>query len=96
MGSLYPDNWLARTLLTMGLLFFFLLYGNYQNTVQLLVGGLFILCSVISIGGLLEHEKWVFPLEMLRLFLLLLFIAITFFSGTACPLSNHHNSVALL
>jgi len=69
-----------QSMLTMVLLFFFLFYGNYQNIVQLLVGGLFILCSVICIGGLLEHEKWVFPLEMLRLFLLLLFIAITFFS----------------
>lgn len=69
-----------QSMLTMGLLFFFLLYGNYQSMPQLLVGGLFILCSVICIGGLLEHEKWVFPLEMVRLFLVLLFVMITFFS----------------
>ncbi|MDF2516264.1 MAG: sterol desaturase [Sphingobacterium sp.] len=73
----------TQSMLTMGLLFFFLLYGNYQDIEQLLVGGLFILCSVICIGGLLEHEKWVFSLEMLRLFLLLLFITITFFSFPA-------------
>ncbi|WP_414713062.1 hypothetical protein, partial [Sphingobacterium sp. UBA6317] len=47
---------------------------------QLVIGGGFILCSVICIGGLLEHEDWVFPLEMLRLFLLLLYIGLTFYS----------------
>ncbi len=69
-----------QSMLTMILLFFFLLYGNYQQLLQLIVGGVFILCSVICIGGLLEHEGWVFPLEMLRLFLLLLYISLTFYS----------------
>lgn len=69
-----------QSMLTMLLLFFFLLYGNYQQLLQLLIGGGFILCSVICIGGLLEHEDWVFPLEMLRLFLLLLYISLTFYS----------------
>ncbi|MDR2271059.1 MAG: hypothetical protein LBF27_09160, partial [Sphingobacterium sp.] len=70
-----------QSMLTMVLLFFFLLYGNYQQFMQLVVGGGFILCSVICIGGLLEHEDWVFPLEMLRLFLLLLYIGLTFYSS---------------
>lgn len=69
-----------QSMLTMLLLFFFLLYGNYQQLLQLVVGGVFILCSVICIGGLLEHEDWVFPLEMLRLVLLLLYISLTFYS----------------
>jgi len=69
-----------QSMLTMILLFFFLLYGNYQQLIQLVVGGVFILCSVICIGGLLEHESWVFPLEMFRLFLLLLYISLTFYS----------------
>ena len=69
-----------QSMLTMILLFFFLLYGNYQQLLQLVVGGVFILCSVICIGGLLEHESWVFPLEMFRLFLLLLYISLTFYS----------------
>lgn len=68
-----------QSMLTMILLFFFLLYGNYQQLIQLVVGGVFILCSVICIGGLLEHESWVFPLEMFRLFLLLLYISLTFY-----------------
>lgn len=69
-----------QSMLTMILLFFFLLYGNYQQLIQLVVGGVFILCSVICIGGLLEHEGWVFPLEMFRLFLLLLYSSLTFYS----------------
>lgn len=69
---------LFQSILTMLLLFFFLLFGNYLHIGQLTVGGVFILSSVICIGGLLEHERWVFPLEMTRLFLLLLFVAVTF------------------
>ncbi|MDM1292988.1 sterol desaturase family protein [Sphingobacterium sp. N143] len=66
-----------QSMLTMLLLFFFLLFGNYQQSGQLMVGGLFILCSVICIGGLLEHEKWVFQLEIFRVLLLLLFAWMT-------------------
>lgn len=69
-----------QTIITLATLFLFILFEHYFTPLQLLIGGLFILLSVINTGAMLEQKKWIFYLEYTRLFLLTGFIQ-TYYPG---------------
>lgn len=64
----------VQTVITLALLFVFVLLEHYFNTVQLIAGAAFILISVINTGALLEQRRWIFYLEYMRLVLASIFI----------------------
>lgn len=69
------NNYISiQTLVTLVLLFFFILFEHYYSNVQLITGALFILISVINTGALLEQRRWIFYLEYIRLVLICFFI----------------------
>lgn len=77
--QVYPttvlNNYISlQTMITLVLLFFFILFEHYYNKVQLISGALFILISVINTGALLEQRRWIFYLEYTRLILASVFI----------------------
>jgi alkylglycerol monooxygenase len=63
-----------QTIITLSALFLFVLFEHYFTTLQLLIGALFILLSVINTGAMLEQKNWIFYLEYTRLLLLAGFI----------------------
>jgi hypothetical protein len=64
----------TQTVLTLILLFFFVLFEHYFNGWQLLIGTIFILLSSISTGAMIEQKKWVFYLDFSRLTLIGAFV----------------------
>lgn len=56
------------------LLFGLLLFAYYLTPVQLFIGAIFLLVSMVNTGALLEKQRWILYPELIRLFLLLLFI----------------------
>lgn len=77
----------ANTLFTLGFVFFFLLFGYYQTPYQLIVGGLFVLVSVIYTGAILEQRRWIFHIEFAR---------VTLFSGYLTLIYPHFYLVSLV
>lgn len=66
----------SKTLVTISLLFLFLLFGHMQSKYQLFIGSLYLLTSVINTGAMLEQKKWLFHIEMLRMFWLTAYISL--------------------
>lgn len=60
----------VQTVITLTALFTIILLEKYQHSIQLVIGGLFIIISVINTGAMLEQKKWNFHLEYLRFFIL--------------------------
>lgn len=63
-----------QTIITLSLLFLFVLFEHYYNEWQVVIGTIFILLSVISTGAMIEQRKWVFYLDFARLTLIGAFI----------------------
>ena len=63
-----------QTVITLILLFLFLLLEFYLTRQQMIIAALFILVSIVNTGALLEKQRWIFYLELIRFVLLLLFI----------------------
>ncbi|MDR6846730.1 sterol desaturase family protein [Flavobacterium granuli] len=58
---------ISKTIITMGVLFFTILFSEYITaSVMFLLAG-FIVLSVIVTGAMLEQKKWIFHLEFLRI-----------------------------
>lgn len=66
-----------NTIITVLFVFFFLLFGFYQDVTQIVTGSLFVFVSVIHTGAMLEQRKWIFHIEFTRLLILLIYISIT-------------------
>ncbi|MDA3616136.1 sterol desaturase family protein [Polluticaenibacter yanchengensis] len=77
----------VNTLFTLGFVFFFLLFGYYQTPYQLIVGGIFVLVSVIYTGAILEQRRWIFHIEFAR---------VTLFSGYLTLIYPHFYLVSLV
>lgn len=78
-SKLQPPHPLRRyigmqTWLSITVLFFFVLLVAWQSPLQLFLGALFILASLILTGAMLEQRYWVFEVEIVRLGLLLAYI----------------------
>jgi len=56
------------------LLFGLLLFAYYFTPLQLFIGGVFLLVSMVNTGALLEKQRWILYPELIRLFLLMIFI----------------------
>lgn len=67
-----------NTVFTLLFVFFFLLFGYYQQGYQLLVGGLFVFFSVIHTGAVLEQRRWLFHIEFARMVSLSFYVALLF------------------
>lgn len=66
----------TKTLVTISLLFVFLLFGHEQSGYQLFIGSLYLLTSVINTGAMLEQKKWLFHIECLRMIWLCAYISL--------------------
>jgi alkylglycerol monooxygenase len=64
----------TQTIVTLSLLFLFVLFEHHFNGSQLIIGTLFILLSVISTGAMIEQKRWVFYLDFCRLTLIGAFV----------------------
>lgn len=77
----------VNTVLLFLFVFFFLLFGHYQSSTQLMVGGLFVGVSVIHTGAMLEQRRWIFHIEFARLTLLYFYITLFFpYTWVAVPI----------
>ena len=63
-----------QTTITISLLFLILLFAEYFTKGQLIIGGLFLLVSIVNTGALLEKQRWILYPELIRMFLLMIFI----------------------
>ncbi len=66
-----------NTIITVLFVFLFLLFGFYQNVLQLVTGSLLVFVSVIHTGAMLEQRKWIFHIEFIRIFILMVYISLT-------------------
>jgi len=64
----------SQTIFTVAILFFVILFENYEDTSGIWIAAVFILVSVISTGAMLEQKRWVFDLELCRLILAAIYI----------------------
>ncbi len=56
-------------------LFIFTLFFNYLTTLEITLVILFILLTLINCGALLEQQRWIYNLEMVRILLIPLYIS---------------------
>lgn len=63
-----------QTGITISLLFSVLLFANYLTAAEMLIASLFLVVSIVNTGALLEKQQWILYPEMIRLFLMMIFI----------------------
>ena len=68
----------VNTIFTLAFVFFFLLFGYYQTPYQLIIGGLFVLISVIYTGAILEQRRWIFHIEFARVTLFSIYLTLIY------------------
>jgi len=72
----------------LGLLFLLALFFGYIDTLQKIVGSLFIFITLINCGAMLEQRKWIYYLEYLRLFIITSYLSFSMESFQAFFLST--------
>lgn len=70
----------SKTIVTVAVLFFTILFSEYLTGVELFLMTGFIILSVIITGAMLEQKKWIFHLEFLRM-AVASYAALSFFSN---------------
>jgi alkylglycerol monooxygenase len=58
---------ISKTIITLGVLFFTILFSEYITASEMFLLTGFIILSVIVTGAMLEQKKWIFHLEFLRI-----------------------------
>ena len=65
-----PSIWAyicCQTLITLAVLFLLVLFIQYIQPLQLFLAALFIVLSVVHTGAMLEQQRWIFQLDIVRL-----------------------------
>jgi hypothetical protein len=81
----------AQTVLSVSLLFVVALFEHYLTGMQLFLLSAFIIISLVNSGAVLDQRKWILYLEYIRVFLVMIAIAVFYpnswtFSGIAAAL----------
>ncbi len=81
----------AQTVFSIVLLFIVALFEHYLTGVQLFLLSAFIMISLVNSGAILDQRRWIFYLEYIRVFLVMIAIAVFYpnswtFSGIAAAI----------
>jgi alkylglycerol monooxygenase len=70
------DNYVtAQTAFSLGVLFTITLFEYYLTGIQLFLLSAFIIVSLINSGAILDQRRWIFYLECIRIFIVMIAIA---------------------
>ena len=69
---------LSQMIFILCFLFLFLLFEPYFGSITCTLSALFILITAINCGAILERRRWVFHVEFIRLFILSLWVFVSF------------------